>query len=51
MDGKEAHWAFQIQPWVLIYCLGFSCMIGILSGLYPAYRLKKTSLANILKGE
>jgi len=38
MGGQEAGQAAYIAPWLPIFALAFSTLVGLVSGLYPALR-------------
>jgi len=38
MGGSSSGPAAYIAPWLPLFALGFSTLVGLLSGLYPALR-------------
>jgi acetoin utilization transport system permease protein len=51
MPGEEIGDIAVIPPWLIIFALGFSIFIGVLSGLLPAHRAAKISPLQALRQE
>ena len=36
--SKVAHWPSYVPPWAIGMAIGFSAAVGVIFGLYPAWR-------------
>ena len=50
MDGGSAAIS-MIPPWLVLLGLGFSTLVGVLSGLWPAIRATKISALEAIRHE
>ncbi|MCR4441728.1 MAG: ABC transporter permease [Peptococcaceae bacterium] len=49
--GAETTGISLIPPWLALFALAFSVMVGIAAGLYPAYRAVRLSPINAIRNE
>ncbi|MEF3693934.1 MAG: ABC transporter permease [Candidatus Cloacimonadota bacterium] len=49
--GKSMGWAVTVTPWSIMLSVGFSCVIGIFFGWYPAKKAANLNLIDALRYE
>ena len=49
--GKTMGWSIAVTPWSIFLSVGFSCLIGIFFGWYPARKAANLNLIDALRYE
>ena len=49
--ARAFHWPLVLQPWVAVAALGFSAVVGVGFGLYPARRAARLDPIEALRFE
>ncbi len=51
VSGREVFFESLFQPWLILSIIGFTAMVGIVAGLYPAFYLSSFKPVKVLKGK